>query len=485
MSKLSSRHVLLGLSAGLALGWAPAAYAQDQNITLAVVSEPSDMDVCRLSENPIGVIAKNNIYETVTEIDPATGELRPRLAESWERIDDLTWRFKIRQGVTFHDGTPMDATAFADSFKRTLDPALDCTTRLLYFAGFETEVNVVDPTTVEVKTSIPVPLLPTLMSYLGVGKAPADPSQLSREPVGTGPYKFVSWTPGTSIVVGKYDGYWGETGPVTGATYVFRLETAVRAAMVATGEAYIGYRISVIDADNPATDFTYLNSETERLRFDIYKPPLDDVRVRQAINYAIDREGLIGTVYPDTYQIAANFVMSTINGYNANVQPYPYDPEKAKALIEEARADGVPVDSEIEYHIQNYGGTNLELPTVLTEMMNGVGLNVKMILAGDNLGYYKPFPEGQPANIYNDIHDNNSGDAGITLIGKYTSEGGSSKVADPELDALVQKGLAADNPERKQSRARRPTPRSSSATSPSTEGADMRGAAHRLRRLRT
>ncbi|MBA1142480.1 hypothetical protein H0241_19830 [Mesorhizobium sp. CCANP35] len=121
---------------------------------------------------------------------------------------------------------------------------------MLYFSGFFS-TRAVDSVTVEIKTSIPVPLMPVLMSYLGIGKAPADATTLSREPLAPDPYQFVSWTPGQSILVTKFTGYWGEAGAVDNATYVSREQSAVRAAMVATGEADLAWGISSVDVDNP------------------------------------------------------------------------------------------------------------------------------------------------------------------------------------------------------------------------------------------
>jgi len=105
----------------------------------------------------------------------------------------------------------------------------------------------------------------------------------TRDPVGTGPYRLVSWEPGTSVVLERFEDYWSETPEVAKVTYVFRGESAVRAAMVAAGEADIAPNIAVQDATDPSMDFSYLNSETSSFRIDVSKPPLDDLRVRKAM----------------------------------------------------------------------------------------------------------------------------------------------------------------------------------------------------------
>lgn len=420
-------------------------------VTIVLPWEARNLDVCFLSDRATGLILRDNVIETLTRIDAETGEVEPYVAESWERVDDTTWHFTIRQGINYHDGEPLTAESFAASFSRTLDPDLSCSTRLNYFDGLGAKVEAVDEYTVAISTDFPVPLLPTLMTYVGVGKLPeGDYDVPSREPVGTGPYQFGEWVAGRHITLEEFDGYWGDTGEVKGATYIFREEQSVRAATVPAVEADIAYNIARVDANNPDTDFSYLNSETERLRLDPYVPPLDDLRVRRAINYAIDREGMLGTLYPESYVLADNFVMPSINGANPDVMRYDYNPELARQLIEEARADGVPVDNVIEYHVSPGTYKNLEIPTVFMDMINAVGLNVEMVISNEILGYYKPFPEGMPANMYNDIHDNNSGDAGLTLIAKYTSEGGASKLHEPEIDEMVRKAITMENPERKE-----------------------------------
>ncbi len=443
------RALLLG---GAALGACSAAAAQeDTAITVVVEQEPDTLDPCELTKKNVGYVIRENIIETVTEIDQTTGQVVPRLAESWENIDDNTWRFKLRPGVTFHDGTPLTSEAVVKAFNRMMDPNLSCSNRVLYFEGMDVELTPIDELTFDVKTPAPAPIMPVLMAMAGVEAPSTNPGALVRDPIGTGPYKLVEWASGRSITTERNESYWGERPPVSAVTYLFREEPAVRAAMVANGEADIAPVIAPQDATDPEMDSSYLNSETVRLRFDVGKPPLDDIRVRQAINHAIDREAMIGTVYSATWEPARHMVMPTIYGYNEEVPFWPHDPEKARALVEEARADGVPVDQEILLIMNSTTPGGAEAPTVMIEMMNDVGLNARLQILESAEYYkffYKPFGEGQPANVLMEAHDNNSGDAGFTLVGKYSSWGGTSKLEDPEVDTLIKAGLAARDPER-------------------------------------
>jgi peptide/nickel transport system substrate-binding protein len=183
-------------------------------------------------------------------------------------------------------------------------------------------------------------------------------------------------------------------------------------------------------------------------------PPLDDIRVRKAINLAIDREAFRGTILSKDVVPAAQFVVPGVNGHNPNLKPYPYDPEQAKALLAEAAADGVPVDTEIEIigRHANYAGVTEALEAVLA-MLQDVGLNVtlRMTEVGEwNDIYTKPYAEDRGPNLFHAMHDNNNGDAVFTVFNKYHTDGAQSVISFPELDEIIEKATVAVNPERQE-----------------------------------
>ena len=455
MNYLSALIAAASAASTLLLAPVQAFSAEQGAVTIVLDKEPNSLDPCEVTYRAVGFVIRNNIIETVTRIDPLTSEVQPRLATSWSRVDDLTWQFKLRQNVVFHDGEPFNADAFVTSFNRTLDTDLACTTRLSYLKGMVLTPVKVDEYTVNIKTDKPQPLLPLVMSYVPISSPKTPPKQLTREPIGTGPYKFVEWQAGREIKTQANDNYWGGACPVKSATYLFREDSTVRAAMIANGEADLTPNIDAKDANDPSMDVSYLNSETQRIRFDMGKPPLNDIRVRQAVRYAIDRQSLLGTVYPKTWKLAINNVLPTISGANLDIKPYPYDPEKAKSLVQEAKAAGVPVDKQILMVISNRASeADKEAQTTYVQMLNAVGLNVKLQILEEAERRAKfsnaPFPPDQPVHFSVEDHDNNTGDAGITLLSKYHTGGGNSKLSDPQVDALIDRGLAADNPERAQ-----------------------------------
>ncbi|MEZ5825117.1 MAG: ABC transporter substrate-binding protein [Geminicoccaceae bacterium] len=428
--------------------------AQAEDITVVLSEEPDIIDACEASRSNIGRVVKQNIAETLTEIDPDNGSITPRLATAWEQVDDLTWRFTIREGVTFHDGEPLNAETVAYAINRTLDPNLDCEIRIKFFGGMTVTPEPVDEYTLDIKTAEPAPILPTMMGTMTITSPNTPMGERTRNPVGTGPYKLAAWDAGQSITLESTGNYWGGEPPVTKATYVFRGESAVRAAMVETGEADLAPNIAVQDATNPDMDFSYFNSETSRVRIDTTMAPLNDVRVRKAANLAIDREAIRGSILSAEVVPATQLVVPAVSGHNPNLEVWPYDPAQAKTLLAEAAADGVPVDTEVRLlgRIGIYPNST-EATEAIGAMLTDVGFNIKiemMEVAQWVDIFTKPYAEDRPPTLQMAQHDNNNGDAVFTVYNKYHSGGGQSTTENAELDALIEKATVSTGEERQQ-----------------------------------
>lgn len=415
------------------------AQAFGQDVTIVLPDEPSTLEACQAFENAIGRVNLGNLVETLTVRDPVSGELKPHLATSWEQLDPLTWRFDLREGVKFHDGSDFNAAAAKLAIDRSMNPDLVCSTRTKYFGDKKLEVAVVGDYAITVTTENPEPILPLVMTTHTMYVIDSVESELTREPVGTGPYRLGEWLPGQHIVLSRNEDYWGEAPEVENATFVWRVDSAVRAAMVAQGEADLAPIISPQDV-TPELGTAYPNSETTRLNLDLLMPPMDDIRIRAAINFAIDRESLKVTVGPDVIDATQMFVPQ-ISGHNPDLKVWPYDPDQARRLIENARADGVPVDTEMEFvgRIGHFPGVG-ELQEAIHAMLLDVGLNVRLQwyeTAQKNAMQTKPFAEGRPPQIFVDQHDNNRGDAVFTVAAKYRSDAGQSRTVDPYIDYLI------------------------------------------------
>jgi peptide/nickel transport system substrate-binding protein len=440
------------LSSALALLPLTPVFGQDAKDVTIVLGEDIDLvEPCMATRSNIGRIIMQNVNETLTQYDVKGGQgVVPRLAESWQDQGNGTWRFNLRQGATFSDGSTFDAADVQHSFERAMSDQLTCETPR-YFGDTKLSFNVVDDHTIDITAEPAQPILPLLLSLVTI--VPSEtPLEFTREPVGTGPYELASWQPGQSIVLERRDDYWGEAPAVEKATYVFRTDPAVAAAMVAQGEADLAPSISAVDATNPETDVSYLNSETLYLRIDSAIDPISDKRVREALNMAIDRDAFIGTLLPEGVVSAVAMVPPTTLGWNPDVQQYPYDPEKAKELLAAAKADGVPVDTPL-YLI---GRSNLfpgvvEVVEAMQQMLQEVGFTVEVQMvevAQQEEIYSKPYKEGRPPQMLAVQHDNSRGDPVFSMFFKYASEGRQSGIADPKVDEMIAKATAATGEER-------------------------------------
>jgi peptide/nickel transport system substrate-binding protein len=440
------------LLASTAVFTGPAA-AQDDSVTIVLSEELDLLEPCMASRSNIGRVILQNISETMTELFPEEG-LQPRLATSWEDMGGGTWRFHLREGVTFHDGTTLDAEDVATSIARVKSEDIVCEIGAKFFGGMELTTEVVDEHTIDVTADPAQPILPLLMSTLTIVPSETPMDAFVDEPIGTGPYVFDEYNVGQNISLSANPDYWGEQPAVQSATYVFRSESAVRSAMVETGEADIAPNIALQDAVSPDMDFSYPNSETVYLRVDAMTPPLDDVRVRKALNYAVDREAFVGTILADGTLLATGMVPPSTIGYNEQIEPYPYDPDQAKALLEEAAADGVPVDTEITLigRTEQWGNVT-ETMEALLAMFQDVGFNMNLqmteVAEWEDL-YSKPFAEDRGPIIVGAMHDNSNGDPVFSMYFKYHSDGLQSGISDPKIDEMIEGATVATDDERAQ-----------------------------------
>lgn len=442
MTRLTGRLATAALCTGLA----GAAFAQDNAVTVVLSEELDLVDPCEASRSNVGRVILQNVSETLTELVPGSG-LQPRLAESWEDMGGGTWRFHLREGVTFSDGSALDAGDVAHSIARMKSPDLTCEIGAKYFGGMELTTEVVDDTTLDVTSDPAQPILPLLMSTVTVTRDSEPMDAYVDTPVGTGPYTFDEYARGQYIKLSANPDYWGGQPTVQEATYVFRSDSAVRAAMVAAGEADVAPNIALQDATDPAMDFSYPNSETVYMRLDHSMAPLDDVRVRKALNHAVDREAFVGTILADGTLLATGMTPPSTIGYNRDLEPYAYDPEAAKALLAEAAADGVPVDAEILLvgRINNFANVQ-ETMEALLSMWQEVGFNMslQMVEVAEWLEHYsKPFPEGRGPEIVQAQHDNANGDPVFSMYFKYACEGLQSGLCDERLDTMMAEATAA------------------------------------------
>jgi len=390
---------------------APAtAQAPPGVLIVGQIAEPKSLD-------PAAVTAVNdfrilvNVYEGLTRYKSGTLEVEPALATSWNISEDGTeYTFTLRDGVTFHDGTPFNAEAVKFNFDRMLDenhPFHDTGPfPLSFFFGAVEETEVVDDMTVKFTLNAPyAPFLSNLAYPTGLIVSPAavtaDGKDFGRNPVGTGPFEFAEWRSNEAVVVERNDAYWGEKAgteavvfrPITDAnTRVAEMlaggiDLMVEVPPTSLGQ-FSGDGFSVAEQAGPHVWFLILNAK---------EGPFADKRVRQAANYAINKEAIVNDVLEGTATVAAGPTPPAFAwAYNESLDPYPYDPEKAKALLAEAGAEG----AELTFFVTEGGSGMLDpipMGTAIQADLQAVGLNVTIETYEWNtfLGEVNPGLEGK------------------------------------------------------------------------------------------
>lgn len=353
MSKITSmtRRTHLKMSLALLASAALPVTARAQaGFDLRIV-QGADVDTLdpAVSRSTPSQVVFNNIFSTLVRWkDTGLTELVPDLAESWTKSSDgLKWTFKLRKGVKFHDGTAFDAEAVKFNIDRILDPELGSPNRSLFTSI--SKVTAVDPSTVEIETKEPSPILLEILAeeYSSISSPTAvrkSGRAYSRNPVGTGPYMMSEWIPAQSLTIKKNPDYFGTPGKAS--TMVFRpipeasarlieLQTgnadiALNIAPEAAGDLKKGGKAGLLEAPSSFQIFFELNTT---------KPPFNDPRVRLAINHAIDRKAIIDKILGGYGKVPEGIFPEGVQA-RAKQAAYPYDPDKARKIIEEVFPGG-------------------------------------------------------------------------------------------------------------------------------------------------
>ena len=333
------RSLFLGASAAALI--AGAATAQQTDITVALQLEPPHMDPTSAAAGAIDSVLYSNVFEGLTRF-MGDGSVVPGLAESWEISDDgLTYTFKLRDGVTFHDGTTMDAEDVKFSLDRINAEDSANAQKALYAAI--SEVNVIDALTVEVKLSEPNGnMLFNLAWGDAVIVAPESIENIKQTPIGTGAFKFDSWTQGDKVELSKNPDYWGTPAKLDKATFKFISDpTAAFAAMMAEDvDVFSNFpapeNLPQFEAD-PRFQVLIGSTEGETiLSINNKMAPFDNVKVREAVAHAIDRQAIIdGAMFGYGTPIGTHFAPHN-PAYVDLTGLSNFDPEKARTLLAEA-----------------------------------------------------------------------------------------------------------------------------------------------------
>ncbi|MGE6784548.1 ABC transporter substrate-binding protein [Ensifer adhaerens] len=398
-------------AAVLAFAAVPAAAQTPPNVlVVGQIAEPQSLD-------PHAVTATNdfrilvNLFDGLVRFKEGTLEVEPALAESWDVSEDgKTYRFKLRKGVKFHDGSDFNAEAVKFNFDRMLNKG-----HPFYHTGpfplsfnFATisSVDVIDAQTVEFKLKEAfAPFLSNLAYPTGLIVSPAAVKQhgkaFGRSPSGTGPYKFSEWLSNQRVVIERNADYWNGAAKLDAVVFRPITDANTRVAEMMAGGLDV---MMEVPPDNLAafkqdTNFNVTEQAGPHVWFAVLNTregPFADKRVRQAANYAVNKQTLVTDVLQDTATIAAGPIPPAFNWVESAVEPYAYDPEKAKALLAQAGAE----NTELTFYVTEGGSGMLDPVTMgaaIQADLQAVGFKVKIETYEWNtfLGRVNPGLEGK------------------------------------------------------------------------------------------
>ena len=378
-----------------ALGWSADKAAAGGTLVWGRGGDSVSLDLAQATDGE-SIKAGIQVLENLVIFGKDSMNVEPQLAESWKVSDDgLTWTFKLRKGIKFHDGYPFNARAVYDSFARVIfkEHPYHGYGQWKYVSmslGPVKDIKVIDDYTIALVTDKPyAPLLNNLALWLCPivsPKAMADyKDKIGMNPVGTGPFKFKSWTKDDQIVLERNNDYWGEKAKVNRIVLKSIPEPSARLMALQSGTVDIADdldpdsiamvkknpKLAVIE--RPSVNVGYLAFNTE-------KPRLKDPKVRQALSHAIDKDTLIKTIFAGLAIPAKNPFPPSIWSHNDAVKPYEYSPEKAKKMLAEAKFD---VNTEIELWAMPVSRAYMPDPVKTAELIQAyfaaVGVKAKIV----------------------------------------------------------------------------------------------------------
>ncbi|GAA3967708.1 ABC transporter substrate-binding protein [Actinomadura viridis] len=302
---------------------------------------------------------------------------RPRLAERWEPSEDLrTWRVSLRR-ATFHDGRPVRAQDVLASYARILDPKGGFRARSSLALIDLRASKAVDDRTVEFGLKRPFAEFPNVLAAFGAYIVPEDLRDFSK-PVGSGPFRFKSWTPGRSVVLTGYDGYWEGAPNVEELEFLIANEESARINALLGGQVEYAHDVSPAAARQHRSRARFVhspNSNTQAFAMKVDRPPFDERDLREAMFLLTDRRQLVNTTMPGAGQIGNDLFGKGYLHYAADIPQREPDLDRAKALIRKAGAEG----ATIELTTSQASAGFVEAATVFADQIRAAGLDAKIV----------------------------------------------------------------------------------------------------------
>ncbi len=378
-----------------------------------------------------------NMYDTLVFRD-TEGNLIPSLATEWEALDETTWQFRLREGVTFHNGDMFDAEDAKFSLERLINP--DTASPIVELAALD-HVDIVDDYTINLVLKNPDPIIPNKLVMFGGVMLSKDYTEahdndfLAQNPVGTGPYKFASWIKDSEVVMEAYQDHW--RGAPAFDKLVFRVvpNQADMLAALKTGEIDMTNSIPYDLAKSVQNEqnIQVVSGPSIRMAFlsiDTAPEPLSKKEVRQAMNYAINREGIIDVLFGGHGSPSGSLIPLQNFGHDETIQSYAYDPEKAMALLAEA---GYPDGFELSFDATNTDLTEIQ---AIVGFLEEIGIKVNMNVV-DSSTMTSLRSSGQAGNLYYTTNTGWTMDGMSNYQSFAKSDRRYARGGTPELDELV------------------------------------------------
>ncbi len=379
----------------------PMASADAQTLRLGIRAGPESIDP-HFTASATHAEALKHVFDTLVWSGDKL-QLEPRLAESWKALDDTTWEFKLRKGVKFHDGSDFTAEDVKFSIERI--PTVSGPNPTLVYVRRVKSTEIVDPHTIRIKTDGPAPTLPNdfirlfIVSHTAAAGLTRDNANEmfnnGKAAIGAGPYKFVSWTPRSEMILERFDGYWGGKQPWEKVIRKELPDNTARVAQLRAGQVDVIVRapaadLPMLEKDKKVVlskgDTIYMfyveldmREKTPQVSAKDGSPlaanPFRDARVREAFNTAIDRQTLATVVMEGLGKPSAQIVTPEIFGYDPDLKPQRADVKKAKQLLTDA---GYPDGFKVTFNF-----TNDRLPgdravgIAIAQMLAKIGVDVK------------------------------------------------------------------------------------------------------------
>ncbi len=359
------------------------ASSEPATLKFALPGNPDSLDPHFTSGTLTFQVCKS-IYDTLAEPEPGSGKIIPALAESWSVSDDnLSWTFKLKSSVKFHNGETLTSADVKASFDRVRNEEAGS----VHFKEFAVVDSIDTPDDLTVVFHLSTPHAPFLGSIASGWSAILPGSLINSnhdfdsEPVGTGPFVFKDWIRDNKIILAKNDNYWMSGLPMVDNVEMYIIpETSVQVQSLMAGQVDIVFivdndSIPMLEANPDVRIEENLTALIMVMAMNCQNPTLSNLKVRQAINHAIDKQKILDIAYGGGHPI--NTFMDKSNIYYKDVEYYTYNPQKAKELLKEA---GVGPDEEFELFLpQNYA-LHVTAGEMYQEMLSDAGLNVKIQL---------------------------------------------------------------------------------------------------------